>query len=339
MLRGQCRTWGDRIAATVYVPYIKGFGAASLETKAVNGSSIEDIVAFLDEFHEKLEVEAGACALDLELVMEKFASWEDDNVTLYPFNALRNRALMLAKTEAIVLLDVDFLPSQSLPQTYQNRPGLYADLLQTLVKEKTAYVLPAFQTEKQGADGRVIAKNVAKRGKLAAVNAWNNGNIAGFQVSQYPAGHSPTDFEKWISTDEAYNIEYLKGFEPYIMISRRYVPWYDERFRGYGRDKIVHLTHLAEQLKIKMRVHSSGFVIHSPHEKSSTFKTTKETGQWDALLDLYVKVRRDISIREFIPVTSFAKHCLHHVTSGTIASIRKKKLKSLREKRNRKIKT
>lgn len=339
MLRGQCRTWGDRIAATVYVPYITNFGAASLETKAVNGSSIEDIVAFLDDFHGKLEVETGACALDLELVMEKFTTWDDDNVTLYPFNALRNRALMLAKTEAIVLLDVDFLPSQSLPQTYQNRPGSYADLLQVLVEEKTAYVLPAFETKQQGADGRVVAKNVAKRGKLAAVNAWNHGNIAGFQVSQYPAGHSPTDFGKWISTIEAYNIEYLKGFEPYIMISRRYVPWYDERFRGYGRDKIVHLTHLAEQLEIKMRVHRSGFVIHSPHAKSSTFKTTKETGQWDALLDLYVRVRQDISIREFVPVTSFAKHCLHHVTSGKIASIRKKKLKSLREKRNRKIKT
>jgi len=31
---------------------------------------------------------------------------------------------------------------------------------------------------------------------------------------------------------------YKNGYEPYILISRRYMPWYDERFRGYGWDKV-----------------------------------------------------------------------------------------------------
>lgn len=37
----------------------------------------------------------------------------------------------------------------------------------------------------------------------------------------------------------------FQGYEPYILVLREHVPWYDERFRGYGRDKIVHLMHLA----------------------------------------------------------------------------------------------
>lgn len=36
-----------------------------------------------------------------------------------------------------------------------------------------------------------------------------------------------------------------QGCEPYIVALRQDVPWYDERFRGYGRDKIVHLLHVS----------------------------------------------------------------------------------------------
>ncbi len=36
-----------------------------------------------------------------------------------------------------------------------------------------------------------------------------------------------------------------QGYEPYVLMSRRYVPWYDERFRGYGWDKIVFILDLA----------------------------------------------------------------------------------------------
>ena len=25
----------------------------------------------------------------------------------------------------------------------------------------------------------------------------------------------------------------LQGFEPYVLVSKTYVPWYDERFAGY----------------------------------------------------------------------------------------------------------
>lgn len=72
----------------------------------------------------------------------------------------------------------------------------------------------------------------------------------------------------------------MQGYEPYILIARRYVPWYDERFRGYGRDKIVHLTHIAA-LGVRFAVHPSAYVVHVPHKKAPTYKATKQSGQWD----------------------------------------------------------
>ena len=46
------------------------------------------------------------------------------------------------------------------------------------------------------------------------------------------------------SAQEPYQIEYCKRYEPWGIISRRLMPWFDERFRGYGRNKIVFVAAL-----------------------------------------------------------------------------------------------
>lgn len=330
MLRSQCRIWTDKISAVLYIPFMKNFGVISEDVRAVNGSSMQDVAVFVESFYQKLEKE-GQCALDLQIVVEKFESWDDPNIGLYPFNAVRNRALMMVDTDVVILLDADFLPSQELSLMYKEKDS-YSDLLHVLDK-KTAYVLPAFQTLNNGVDGVNLAKKTASHGKEDIVDAWHDGTVQGFQLEQYSAGHGPTRYEQWLTAQEPYSIAYEKGFEPYIMVARKFVPWYDERFRGYSRNKIVHLTHLAEQLGVKMQVHDRGFVIHTPHSKASTFARTKETGQWDTLLDLYIKVRRDISVGEFVPVTSFAKHCPKMIKAENLIKVIKKKLKIKREKR------
>jgi hypothetical protein len=38
--------------------------------------------------------------------------------------------------------------------------------------------------------------------------------------------------------NDTYAITYLKGFEPYIIGKRDVLPHYDERFSGYGMNKI-----------------------------------------------------------------------------------------------------
>ena len=46
------------------------------------------------------------------------------------------------------------------------------------------------------------------------------------------------------SLQEPYQIEYCKRYEPWGIVSRRLMPWFDERFRGYGRNKIVFVAAL-----------------------------------------------------------------------------------------------
>ena len=36
-----------------------------------------------------------------------------------------------------------------------------------------------------------------------------------------------------------YDITYCRRYEPWGIIDRRLMPWFDVRFRGYGRNKIV----------------------------------------------------------------------------------------------------
>lgn len=53
----------------------------------------------------------------------------------------------------------------------------------------------------------------------------------------YNVGHGSTNYKKWFTASEPYPITYKTGYEPYVLVDRRTVPWYDERFRGYGWDK------------------------------------------------------------------------------------------------------
>jgi hypothetical protein len=323
-LRALCAGWPDRLAAAVYVPVVAGFGAVSAEVPAVNGSSPGEVAAALAAFHAEAEAGAlgGGCALDLELAAEPFASWADPALGLYPFNAARNRALGLARSEAVLLLDVDFRPWSGLPDLHARRPGAAAELRRELVERRTALVLPAFETADGGAAGRGVAAAAAARGKAYALEAWRAGEIAPFQVAQYARGHSATDYARWAAATQRYDVTYEPGYEPYLLVARRHVPFYDERFRGYGRDKIAHALHMAA-LGVRFAAHPAGYVVHAPHAKAPTFKATKAGGQWAYLFQLYMVARYEIDgeagagpppgAEPYAPVTAFASRCAREV--------------------------
>ena len=63
---------------------------------------------------------------------------------LYPFNALRNRALALSNTHTVLLLDVDFLPSPIVTKEYRSARG-HAKLTQ-IMRSRGALVLPTLET-------------------------------------------------------------------------------------------------------------------------------------------------------------------------------------------------
>ena len=55
----------------------------------------------------------------------------------------------------------------------------------------------------------------------------------------------------------------VQGYEPYIISARKNVPWYDERFRGHGRDRIVQTLNMAGF--VSFAVHPTAYVVQQPH--------------------------------------------------------------------------
>lgn len=170
MLENQCRSWPGPIAAAVYMPLVDGrmflndtaagnpwpdgnpWGSMEALTKQLNGSTVSQGMELLYFFHRRMEklaagkngsAAAASCTLDLTFVVEERCNAY--LAGLYPINAVRNRMILLARTDAVALLDVDFVPSRSLAQGLGSSRLGYAWLMGVL-GEHRAIVLPAFQT-------------------------------------------------------------------------------------------------------------------------------------------------------------------------------------------------
>jgi len=170
---------------------------------------------------------------------------------LYPVNTMRNVALAGARSDIVFLLDVDFVPSHGLCKRLSNVDAV-RKLRQCLRGHSSSgplcLVVPAFEVHNDDKDYR-------NEEHLRA--GYEAGVASGFHVGHFPRGHSATDFKRWIEGPvanqsssnlmqslhgiDAYSIQYEDYFEPYVLALRYLVPAYDERFRGYGLNKISHL--------------------------------------------------------------------------------------------------
>ena len=59
----------------------------------------------------------------------------------------------------------------------------------------------------------------------------------------------------------------LQRFEPYVLVSKTKVPWYDERFTGYLQNKILHVRSMMH-LDFTFVAHPDAFLVHYPHPPS-----------------------------------------------------------------------
>jgi len=74
-----------------------------------------------------------------------------------------------------------------------------------------------------------------------------------------------TDFLSCLMVQEPYSITYCKRYEPWGIVSRQLMPWFDVRFRGYGRNKIIFAAALNSS-DFSFVVDDVSYVIHRPHE-------------------------------------------------------------------------
>ena len=64
----------------------------------------------------------------------------------------------------------------------------------------------------------------------------------------WPKGHAPTDYAKWRTATTPYRVEWEADFEPYVVV-RKDCPEYDQRFVGFGWNKVSHVLELDAQVR------------------------------------------------------------------------------------------
>lgn len=64
----------------------------------------------------------------------------------------------------------------------------------------------------------------------------------------WPKGHAPTNYAKWRTATTPYKVEWEADFEPYVVV-RRDCPEYDQRFVGFGWNKVSHIMELDAQVR------------------------------------------------------------------------------------------
>ncbi|KAM3877255.1 xylosyl- and glucuronyltransferase LARGE2s [Diretmus argenteus] len=171
----------------------------------------------------------------------------------YPVNLVRNVALKNANTPYVFLADVDFLPMYGL-YDYLRRSVVQLDMAHT----KKALVVPAFETLRY--------RLSFPKSKAELLSMLDMGTLYTFRYHVWTKGHAPTNYAKWRTATTPYKVEWESDFEPYVVV-RRDCPEYDQRFVGFGWNKVSHIMELDAQ-EYDLMVLPNAFMVHMPHAPS-----------------------------------------------------------------------
>lgn len=213
----------------------------------------------------------------------------------YPVNTLRNLAIKAVTTSHFMMLDLDLLPSRELSSVFQ---GLSADML---ANPNLALVTPAFELIQYVCMNGNTDCFEKYRDQLPSTTKQLNKcrleeRCAQFYGTNAPDTHSTTDYQKWTTATEPYTIPCFKNvrYEPYVILKKTpTTPLFEERFVGYGKNKIQHINHL-RFAGYKFQVLPKAFVIHMPHMTSQSKRAwkTQHTGQRKAMNVLFRNFKR-----------------------------------------------
>ncbi len=170
--------------------------------------------------------------------------------TPIPINALRNVALRLARTEFVAMLDVDMTPATDEFACFRDIQGIYLTSLLPR-KGRTIVAVPVF---------------LSAQNQRSATSKAELMNIVGMQKGTSYCLNSLKPFRtwRWYSESESYDLRFMSDFEPYGVGRRDDYPQFDERFVGYGFNKISWILD-AERSGYKILASTTAFVTHLNH--------------------------------------------------------------------------
>ncbi|KAI9303308.1 glycosyl-transferase for dystroglycan-domain-containing protein [Cunninghamella echinulata] len=186
--------------------------------------------------------------VDLHLVVDKFDR---------QFNMWRNVAKFFARTDYIIMLDVDFYLCTDFRKSLKQNP----ELMDVLRSGRGAVVIPAFEfiKEEDGEDWRLFPKS-----KSELMSIVKSDKIDMFHRS-WKRGHGSTNYAKWYDSSIPYMVtDYNYSYEPYVIFKKEGSPWCDERFIGYGANKAACLFEIY-LAGIDYWVLPDDFLIHQTH--------------------------------------------------------------------------
>jgi Glycosyl-transferase for dystroglycan len=142
---------------------------------------------------------------------------------------------------------------------------------------------------------------------------YKEGTLDAFNGRDAPWGHGPTNTTKWVrlSRPILYRVQYEPKYEPFVILSRRLAPWADERFVGYGGNKIAYINQL-HGIGFGFHAHPYGFAIHVPHVRTraaNLFVLHKQRGEAE-MEELRLEVEAQVKRKSYIPMI---KGCNPHI--------------------------
>ncbi|KAJ8975142.1 hypothetical protein NQ317_015276 [Molorchus minor] len=156
------------------------------------------------------------------------------------------------KLHMFFLADIDFLPNKNLYDMLR----YYLQSMGSLTKK--ALIVPAFEIQKYG--------SLIPRNKKQLLKGIKNNSVIPFLSNIWLPGHAPTNYEKWKTAEKPYVVKWEPDYEPYVVV-RNDVVEYDERFVGFGWNKVSHTMELEAQ-NYEYIVLPDVFIVHKPHTPS-----------------------------------------------------------------------
>ena len=223
----------------------------------------------------------------------------------YPINWLRNRGIACVRTTHYFMVDVDFWPSRDLRRLVRAQLPDWRDAPRALV-------VPNFQRNGHGCRNDESHPHACREalaaGRLAMPETFEalqacigDKDCAVFDSEWNAAGQSSTNVAQWkqMGENQTRRLRCLQSarYEPFTVVRRGLAtPLFDERFYGYGKNKVSFLVEL-RLAGFEFVVLGRGFLLHFPHPKSAAKDRWLHTSAHQKVERIYQTFEADVAAK------------------------------------------